>query len=907
MSASTRTNAPVTAAGKPEPTTRDTTSRRSAGSARDVAAPSTSTATLEAEADRFADALSGSRCPAADVGLTRSGLTGSDSPWVDSLVRSGLQSPGESLPLHMPPALGVPLSAVRLHRGPVAQAAAGLLGAKGFAHGSHVVLGREAGALDTPAAHRTLFHEVAHVGQQTGFSPQAGERVTQFSLETYIAAMNLKPEPDFAKAAEHLNGESVGTIKTILRNLSPFHRAKLHEAARTHPGFCSNVAQLTEADFRKEHPSDTRSSTTECPGKPAAERKAEPAAGQPKASSDGSGAKSNLELYIAAMNRKPEPDFATAAERLNGESPATIAKILKNLSPFHRATLHQAARSWPGMCSNIAKLTEDDYRKEHPADTRSSAVECVTKPAAADAQDVSIPAQPEAGQQTALGEVVGGDYSAVKDEPNYLDNFTNSGNEAWLPNDRILVFQYPNGATLKIALQDLVRVLDVDSELNPPTPVQKKIQEIVDEGERTGDLVLPRIGGGTGPGKIVSIAIEATTFIRDKDSGVIYPKRSKVFQTHLPRITHLVKQIESVRVNQELWEKAAPKLLQIVTNMEWSAPRGFGSLLVSLGRGARNLARSVKGVVKPSAVPKLPVKPPAVDPPTPKVPVKGEAPHATPPKASALDEVTDETKELFGRKPELKQALAKAPRAARALKKCASPCFPEHATQTQIDRLERMLQDAETAGITWNEKRLTDFLRSKQDWKELEDGLDQLERDLTTKRGVFGEFGEAGKQIGGDKVTPQGRPATTALRAQPGKASGGDQLPEVAGNWFSDVRGAAAGTRDIRVTQIPGQLVKKLRAMDFRNFDDFRESFWKLVAGDPVLKQGWSPTNLGRMQQGLAPFTGRSHLGRPEAVGGGSNAVYQLNHKLAIKNSGEVYNLDNIEVVSPRFHGEIGD
>lgn len=93
-----------------------------------------------------------------------------------------------------------------------------------------------------------------------------------------------------------------------------------------------------------------------------------------------------------------------------------------------------------------------------------------------------------------------------------------------------------------------------------------------------------------------------------------------------------------------------------------------------------------------------------------------------------------------------------------------------------------------------------------------------------------------------------------------------------------------------------------MRGMDFKNFDDFRETFWRMVAQDPVLKQGWTPGNLQRMENGLAPFVARS-----ERAGGGSNAVYQLNHKQAIKSSGDIYNFDNIEVVSPRFHGAIGD
>jgi hypothetical protein len=227
-------------------------------------------------------------------------------------------------------------------------------------------------------------------------------------------------------------------------------------------------------------------------------------------------------------------------------------------------------------------------------------------------------------------------------------------------------------------------------------------------------------------------------------------------------------------------------------------------------------------------------------------------------------------------------------------------------TPTQIDRLERMLETAEKSGIVYSEKKLTDFLRSKDSWKDFEGALDDLEKDLLKKREVLGEFGEAGKQIGGDRVTPEGRPATTTVRSQSGKAAGGEQLPEISGQWFPEVRSSGGtsvpGTRDVRVAQIPGQIARKMRGMDFKSFDDFRESFWKMVSKDPMLKQGWLPKNLARMEEGLAPFVGRG-----QSTGGGSNAVYQLNHKQAIKNAGDVYNLDNIEVVSPRFHEAIGD
>ena len=79
-----------------------------------------------------------------------------------------------------------------------------------------------------------------------------------------------------------------------------------------------------------------------------------------------------------------------------------------------------------------------------------------------------------------------------------------------------------------------------------------------------------------------------------------------------------------------------------------------------------------------------------------------------------------------------------------------------------------------------------------------------------------------------------------------------------------------------------------------------------MVAEDGQLNQGWSAQNLARMRAGRPPFAGEI-AGVKQATGGGSNAVLQLNHIRAIKNAGEVFDLDNIEIVTPLVHGRLGD
>ena len=78
--------------------------------------------------------------------------------------------------------------------------------------------------------------------------------------------------------------------------------------------------------------------------------------------------------------------------------------------------------------------------------------------------------------------------------------------------------------------------------------------------------------------------------------------------------------------------------------------------------------------------------------------------------------------------------------------------------------------------------------------------------------------------------------------------------------------------------------------------------FYDGVAADPVLGTGWSPSSLTLMRQGQPPRISRA----AGAVGGGSNATIQLNHIQALEHGGGVYDLDNIEIVTPRMHGLLG-
>ena len=81
----------------------------------------------------------------------------------------------------------------------------------------------------------------------------------------------------------------------------------------------------------------------------------------------------------------------------------------------------------------------------------------------------------------------------------------------------------------------------------------------------------------------------------------------------------------------------------------------------------------------------------------------------------------------------------------------------------------------------------------------------------------------------------------------------------------------------------------------FKNFDQFRETFWKTVADDPNLSQAFGKTNIARMKDGLAPYVAPSQTL-------GKRRVYELDHNYPISQGGPVYDLSNIIVRTPRNH-----
>ncbi|WP_249419076.1 S-type pyocin domain-containing protein [Citrobacter sp. RHB25-C09] len=127
------------------------------------------------------------------------------------------------------------------------------------------------------------------------------------------------------------------------------------------------------------------------------------------------------------------------------------------------------------------------------------------------------------------------------------------------------------------------------------------------------------------------------------------------------------------------------------------------------------------------------------------------------------------------------------------------------------------------------------------------------------------------------------------LRNNPGQVTGKGQ--KVSGIWLSD---ANTGNG----SPVPSQIADKLRGRTFGNFDQFRKAFWLEVSKDPDLSRQFKRGNSGNIKVGKAPAPRES-----EQVGG--KIKYDIHHIKPIIEGGEVYNIDNMGIVTPKRHIDI--
>lgn len=126
-------------------------------------------------------------------------------------------------------------------------------------------------------------------------------------------------------------------------------------------------------------------------------------------------------------------------------------------------------------------------------------------------------------------------------------------------------------------------------------------------------------------------------------------------------------------------------------------------------------------------------------------------------------------------------------------------------------------------------------------------------------------------------------------RKKPGTATGKGK--KVGDKWLNDA-GKENGV------PIPDRIADKLRGKKFNNFDEFRKKLWEEVSKDPELSKQFNPQNKGNLKAGKAPVPRET-----EQVGG--RVKYEIHHETPISEGGEVYDIDNMRIVTPKRHIDI--
>jgi hypothetical protein len=127
-------------------------------------------------------------------------------------------------------------------------------------------------------------------------------------------------------------------------------------------------------------------------------------------------------------------------------------------------------------------------------------------------------------------------------------------------------------------------------------------------------------------------------------------------------------------------------------------------------------------------------------------------------------------------------------------------------------------------------------------------------------------------------------------RHQPRTVTIQEGVAKVTGKWLRGTHGNAG--------KMPGQIAENLKGKPFKDFNHFRREFWKAVADNPHLRNQFSRSNQARMAKGLAPYAHESqHLG--------GRRKYEIHHIKPIHDKGGVYDLNNLMIVTPRYHKEV--
>jgi len=126
-------------------------------------------------------------------------------------------------------------------------------------------------------------------------------------------------------------------------------------------------------------------------------------------------------------------------------------------------------------------------------------------------------------------------------------------------------------------------------------------------------------------------------------------------------------------------------------------------------------------------------------------------------------------------------------------------------------------------------------------------------------------------------------------RLTPGTVTGVGE--DVSGVWLEHARTGSGAP-------IPTTIADSLRGREYSTFDSFRRAFWTAVSRDGAVAGQFSGDSLERMRNGKAP---RARL----MDTAGKRISHEIHHVELISEGGEVYNVDNLRIHTPKNHVEL--
>ncbi|AQW76546.1 colicin [Salmonella enterica subsp. enterica serovar Enteritidis] len=207
----------------------------------------------------------------------------------------------------------------------------------------------------------------------------------------------------------------------------------------------------------------------------------------------------------------------------------------------------------------------------------------------------------------------------------------------------------------------------------------------------------------------------------------------------------------------------------------------------------------------------------------------------------------------------------------------------------EIKQFERFAHDPMAGGHRMWQMAGLKAQRAQTDVNNKQAAFDAAAKDKSDADAALGAALERRNQKENKEKDAKDKLDKESKRNKPGKATGKGK--PVGDKWLDDA-GKDSGV------PIPDRIADKLRDKEFKSFDDFRKKFWEEVSKDPELSKNLSPSNKSGVSKGYSPFT-------PKGQQVGGRKVYELHHDKPISQGGEVYDMDNIRVTTPKRHIDI--